>query len=66
MVHHNSQEVIHDKNGSSANTHSPYLIWLDALLSKFGLKYKMNKHKLCIDLKCKCHGHQVMLEVKDP
>jgi len=68
MVHHNSQETIHDKNESSSNTvntNSPYLIWLDTLLSKFGLKCITNKHKPCIDLKCECHGHQVILEVKD-
>ena len=46
-----------NKHTNPVNTNSPYSIWTDTLLSKFGFKCLMNKHDLCTEDKCECLCH---------
>jgi glucose dehydrogenase len=52
-----TEEKHKNKNKNTVNTNSPYSIWTDTLLSKFGFKCLMNKHDLCTEGKCECLCH---------
>ena len=51
------KQRFNNKNTNAGNTNSPYSIWTDTLLSKFGFKCLMSKHDLCADVKCQCLCH---------
>ena len=51
------EERSKNKNTNIVNAKSPYSIWTETPLYKFGFKCMMNKHDFCTSEKCQCLCH---------